>query len=66
MSGALSIMNFITIVFLVAVSIHVYIEIQGLKEYDEMNELQLQNLVNDINNNNNIISKNNDKITYLN
>ena len=28
MSGALSIMNFITIVFLVAVSIHVYIEIQ--------------------------------------
>ena len=66
MSGALSIMNFITIVFLVAVSIHVYIEIQRLKEYDEMNELQLQNLVNDINYNNNIISKNNDKITYLN
>ena len=59
-------MNFITIVFLVAVSIHVYIEIQRLKEYDEMNELQLQNLVNDINYNNNIISKNNDKITYLN
>ena len=66
MSGALSIMNFITIVFLVAVSIHVYVEIQELKEYDEMNELQLQNLVNDINNNNNIIAKNNDKITYLN
>jgi hypothetical protein len=66
MSGALSLMNFITIVFLVAVSIHVYIEIQRLKEYDEMNELQLQNLVNDINYNNNIISKNNDKITYLN
>ena len=65
MSGALSIMNFITIVFLVAVSIHVYIEIQGLKEYDEMNELQLQNLVNDINNNNNIISNNNPNIATL-
>lgn len=65
MSGALSIMNFITIVFLVAVSIHVYIEIRGLKEYDEMNELQLQNLVNDINNNNNIISNNNPNIATL-
>lgn len=65
MSGALSIMNFITIVFLVAVSIHVYIEIQRLKEYDEMNELQLQNLVNDINNNNNIISNNNPNIATL-
>ena len=65
MSGALSIMNFITIVFLVAVSIHVYIEIQRLKEYDEMNELQLQNLVNDINNNNNIISNNNPNIDTL-
>lgn len=65
MSGALSLMNFITIVFLVAVSIHVYIEIQELKEYDEMNELQLQNLVNDINNNNNIISNNNPNIATL-
>ena len=65
MSGALSIMNFITILFLVAVSIHVYIEIQNLKEYNEMNEQQLQNLVNDINNNNYVISNNNENIRKM-
>ena len=45
MSGVLSIMNFIAVVLLVIVSIYVYLQIRELKEYDEMNEKQLQNLV---------------------
>tara|TARA_B100000963_G_scaffold355069_1_gene372643 strand:- start:4855 stop:5052 length:198 start_codon:yes stop_codon:yes gene_type:complete len=58
MFGALTIMNFVAIVLLVIVSFHVYLQLNELKEYDEANEKQLQNLVNDINNNNSIISNN--------
>ena len=58
MFEALTIMNFVAIVLLVIVSFHVYLQLDELKEYDEANEKQLQNLVNDINNNNSIISNN--------
>ncbi len=58
MFEALTIMNFVAIVLLVIVSFHVYLQLNELKEYDEANEKQLQNLVNDINNNNSIISNN--------
>tara|TARA_Y100000389_G_scaffold150398_1_gene149958 strand:- start:1082 stop:1279 length:198 start_codon:yes stop_codon:yes gene_type:complete len=58
MFEALTIMNFVAIVLLVIVSFHVYLQLDELKEYDEANEKQLQNLVNDINNNNDIISNN--------
>jgi hypothetical protein len=58
MFEALTIMNFVAIVLLVIVSFHVYLQLDELKEYDQANEKQLQNLVNDINNNNDIISNN--------
>tara|TARA_B100001057_G_C22782084_1_gene924076 strand:- start:1374 stop:1571 length:198 start_codon:yes stop_codon:yes gene_type:complete len=58
MFEALTIMNFVAIVLLVIVSFHVYLQLDELKEYDEANEKQLQNLVNDINNNNDILSNN--------
>ena len=59
-------MNLIAFILLFAVTIYVIVEINKLKEYDENNEKQLTNLVSDINYNNYIISKNNDKITNLN
>tara|TARA_B100000900_G_C20601418_1_gene725842 strand:+ start:5884 stop:6093 length:210 start_codon:yes stop_codon:yes gene_type:complete len=65
-SDVLGLMNLIAFILLFAVTIYVIVEINKLKEYDENNEKQLTNLVNDINYNNYIISKNNDKITNLN
>tara|TARA_B100000925_G_C21870727_1_gene414164 strand:- start:577 stop:786 length:210 start_codon:yes stop_codon:yes gene_type:complete len=65
-SDVLGLMNLIAFILLFAVTIYVIVEINKLKEYDENNEKQLTNLVSDINYNNYIISKNNDKITNLN
>ena len=62
---ALSLMNFIAVVLIIIVGVHMYLQIKQLKEYDEMNEQQLQNLVNDINNNNYIISHNNPNIVNM-
>ena len=65
-SDVLGLMNLIAFILLFAVTVYVIVEINKLKEYDENNEKQLTNLVSDINYNNYIISKNNDKITNLN
>jgi glucose uptake protein GlcU len=65
-SDVLGFMNLIAFILLFAVTVYVIVEINKLKEYDENNEKQLTNLVSDINYNNYIISKNNDKITNLN
>jgi hypothetical protein len=65
-SDVLGLMNLIAFILLFAVTIYVIVEINKLKEYNENNEKQLTNLVSDINYNNYIISKNNDKITNLN
>jgi|TARA_Y100000389_G_C17278003_1_gene421437 glucose uptake protein GlcU len=65
-SDVLGLMNLIAFILLFAVTVYVIVEINKLKEYDENNEKQLTNLVSDINYNNYVISKNNDKITNLN
>lgn len=65
MTEALTFMNSIAIVLLIVVSVHVYLQIKDLKEYDELNEKQLKNLVNDINHNNYIISNNNPNIVNM-
>lgn len=65
-SDVLGLMNLIAFILLFAVTIYVIVEINKLKEYDENNEIQLNNLVSDINYNNYVISKNNNKITNLN
>jgi hypothetical protein len=65
-SHVLGLMNLIAFILLFAVTLYVIVEINKLKEYDENNEKQLTNLVSDINYNNSVISKNNDKITNLN
>lgn len=65
-SHVLGLMNLIAFILLFAVTVYVIVEINKLKEYDENNEKQLTNLVSDINYNNSVISKNNDKITNLN
>lgn len=64
-NSALSIMNLITIILLIVVSVYLYTEIQNLKQYEVNNQQQLQNLVNDINYNNYIISNSNDKLLNL-
>jgi|TARA_B110000259_G_C13927034_1_gene367300 uncharacterized membrane protein len=61
-TGTLSLMNFITIILLIIVVVYLYFQIFELKNYDKSNELQLKNLVNDINKNNYIISKDNPNI----
>ena len=65
MTEALTFMNSIAIVLLIVVSVHVYLKIKDLKEYDESNEKQLKNLVNDINHNNYIISNSNSNIVNM-
>ena len=65
-SYVLGLMNLIAFILLFAVTVYVIVEINKLKEYDENNEKQLTNIVNDINYNNYVISKNNDKIKNLN
>jgi len=64
-NSALSIMNLISIILLIVVSVNLYTEIQNLKQYEINNQQQLQNLVNDINYNNYIISNSNDKLVNL-
>tara|TARA_B110000259_G_scaffold88072_1_gene102391 strand:- start:854 stop:1066 length:213 start_codon:yes stop_codon:yes gene_type:complete len=65
-NDVLGLMNLIAFILLFSVTIYVIIEINKLKEYNENNEVQLNNLVNDINYNNYIISNNNEKIASLN
>lgn len=57
-SDVLGLMNLIAFLCLFALSIYIVMEVKELKEYDAANEKQLDNLVNDINYNNYVVSNN--------